>query len=118
MTAADYIKNKKQQNTTLCAAILYPDGDIEECITSHLKTVIDHLGNEIWDQIPKDESPLFWLTAYTGVVMLDYENQLYSEQLTKAQEDVLRQLYDAKVLMEHACVIHYGNRVLGIEKND
>lgn len=116
MKVSDYIKHKKQQNTTLCAAILYPEGEIEECVNSHLKTMITYLGDTIWEQIPKDESPLFWITAYTGVVMLDYENQLYSEQLTEVQRDVLRQLYDAGVLMEHPCVIHYGNRVLGIPK--
>ena len=37
MTIADYIAIKKEQNTTMCAAVLYPDGEIEECITSHIK---------------------------------------------------------------------------------
>lgn len=100
----------------MCAAILYPSGDIEECINSHLKTLIDHLGNDIWDQIPKDGSPLFWLTAYTGVVLIDYENQIYSERLTNEQEIALNQMYQEEILTEHLCNIHSGNRVFGIEK--
>ena len=117
MTVSDYIAIKKQQHTTMCAAILYPDGEIEECASSHLKTMIDHLGNEIWDQIPKDESPLFWLTGYTGVVLIDYENQVYSEALSEEQRDALQKMYFSEVLIKHPCVIHFGNRALGIPKS-
>lgn len=116
MTAADYIKMKQQKKTTMCAAILYPDGDIKECIKSHLKTIIVSLGNDIWEQIPEGEAPLFWLTAYTGVVLIDYENQLYSEKLTGQQEEALKQMYQSGIILEHLKDIHNGNRYLGIEK--
>lgn len=107
---------KREQKTTMCAALLYPDGDVKECVKSHLKTMIASLGNEIWEQIPENESPLFWLTAYTGVVLIDYENQLYSERLTKEQELALQEMYRAGVLLEHLKNIHNGNRYLGIPK--
>lgn len=116
MTISDYIAIKKQQNTTMCAAVLYPDGDIEECTISHLKTLIDRLGNDIWDQIPKDESPLFWLTGLTGAVLVDYENQVYSETLSAKQEAGLKSMYASGILTEHPCVIHFGNQPLGIMK--
>ena len=90
MTIADYIAIKKEQNTTMCAAVLYPDGEVEECVTSHLKTLMDRLGEDAWDQIPKDESPLFWLTGLTGAVLIDYENQVYSEALSDEQENGLK----------------------------
>ncbi len=116
MTASEYISMKQEQKTTMCAALLYPDGDVKECVKSHLKTMIVSLGNEIWDRIPENESPLFWLTAYTGVVLIDYENQLYSEQLTKEQETALQEMYRAGILLENLKNIHNGNRYLGIPK--
>lgn len=116
MTAAEYISMKIEQKTTMCAAILYPDGDVKECVKSHLKTIIAALGNDIWDQIPQEESPLFWLTAYTGVVLIDYENQLYSEQLTAEQEKALKEMYQSGILLDNLKNIRYGNRYLGIEK--
>ncbi|MCR5654307.1 MAG: hypothetical protein K6G07_01525 [Lachnospiraceae bacterium] len=116
MTAQEYKELKLNEKTTVCSAVLYPDGDIKECVKSHLKTMIHTLGNDIWDEIPKDEAPLFWLTAYMGVVLIDYENQLYSEELTPEQERALRILYDADVIMEKPANIHYGNRYLGIAR--
>lgn len=116
MTAQEYKELKLAEPTTVCAAVLYPDGDIRECVESHLKTMIHTLGNEIWEKIPKDEAPLFWLTAYMGVVLIDYENQIYSEKLTVPQEAALRTLYDAGVILEKPANIHYGNHYLGIER--
>lgn len=117
MTADEYIELKSARKTTMCAAILYPDGDIRECVKSHLKTILLSLGNDIWEQIPDEESPLFWLTAYTGVVLIDYENQLYSERLTKNQDEALAKLYDSEILLHNLKNIHCGNRYLGITKN-
>lgn len=116
MTASEYIAMKREQKTTMCAALLYPDGDVRECVKSHLKTMIASLGNEIWDRIPENESPLFWLTAYTGVVLIDYENQLYSEKLTKEQETALQAMYGAGILLQNLKNIHNGNRYLSIPK--
>jgi len=118
MTVKEYIAKKQEQQTTLCAAILYPNGEIKECITSHLTTIIEELGADIWNEIPKDESPLFWLIAYTGVVLVDYENQIFSEKLSKEQEDALNEMYEAEILSNNAKMIHWGNRVLGIEKEE
>ncbi len=115
MTAREYIDVKKAQGTTMCSAILYPDGRIEECVKSHLKTLMLPFGNDIWDKIPKDMSPLFFMTAYTGAVLIDYENQIYSEELTDEQYKALNELYDSKVLLNAPKVIHCGNRYLGIE---
>lgn len=116
MTAPEYVKLKREQNTTMCAAILYPDGDVRECVKSHLKMLIASLGNHIWEQIPGEESPLFWLTAYTGVVLIDYENQLYSEELTEEQEKALQEMYRGGVILNNLKNIHSGNRYLGIDK--
>ena len=109
MTIADYIAIKKEQNTTMCAAVLYPDGEVEECVTSHLKTLMDRLGEDAWDQIPKDESPQFWLTGLKGAVLIDNENQVYSEALSDEQEIGLKEMYACGILTEHSCVIHFGN---------
>lgn len=118
MTASEYVALKKEQKTTMCAALLYPDGDVKECVKSHLKTMIVSLGSDIWEQIPENESPLFWLTAYTGVVLIDYENQLYSEQLTDEQERALQEMYQNGILLENLKNIHNGNRYLGIPKTE
>lgn len=114
MTVLEFIAEKKQHETTMCAAIIYPDGTIAECINSHLKTMIADLGDDIWDCIPKDASPLFYLTGYMGVVLVDYENQLYSERLTDEQQSSLQQMYDEHVIMNHLCNVHSGNKVMGI----
>ena len=118
MTVQDYIAKKIEQKTTLCAAILYPDGEIKECIKGHLTTIIDELGTDIWNEIPKDESPLFWLIAYTGVVLIDYENQIFSEKLTVKQEEALKEMYDAGIIINNGKMIHWGNRIFDIAKDD
>lgn len=116
MTVETYIKWKKPLHTTMCAALLYPNGDIEECKFGHLKAMIADVGEYAWDLIPQEESPLFFMTAYTGVVLIDYENQIYSEQLTKEQEAALDAMYAEGVLVRHLCDIKNGNRFLGIKK--
>lgn len=115
MKASQYVALKKPQNTTMCSAVLYPDGNIEECLKSHLKTLMLPFGNDIWDEIPDDISPLFYMTAYTGAVLIDYENQIYSEDLTKEQSDALEELYSENVILKSPKVIHCGNKALGID---
>ena len=86
----------------MCAAVLYPDGEVEECVTSHLKTLMDRLGEGAWDQIPKDESPLFWLTGLTGAVLIDYENQMNLKS----------------VMLPISCFFKIICRVLGLSKQN
>ena len=97
MRVSEYVALKKGAETTMCSAILYPDGDIKECVKSHLKTLMLPFGSKMWEMIPEDISPLFFMTAYTGTVLIDYENQIYSEALTEKQEEALDKLYESGV---------------------
>ena len=114
MNASEYVAIKKPQATTMCSAILYPDGEIKECTGSHLETLMLPYGKKIWEEIPEDISPLFFMTAYTGAVLIDYENQIYSEGLTDKQEEALKLLYDENVLIKSPKELHVGNNALGL----
>lgn len=72
-----------------------PDGRYVLTKGSHLRTLIEVCGipeNEVWDRIPKDDSALFWLIAYTGCVITDF-NSSVGLSMTTAQQAV----YDALV---------------------
>ncbi len=69
------ILTEKKDLGEYAAGIILPDG--EYILTeNHLQSLIelaDKSKDEIWDMIPKEDSPLFWMIAYTGCVITDRE---------------------------------------------
>lgn len=72
-----------------CPGILDKEGRMYECPNGHLEKLKELAGDSVPD-IPKDVSPLFFYTVRLGCVIVDYDNQLRSGELTEAQ---IRSLY-------------------------
>lgn len=93
-----------------CTAVIDRDGDIEACQVSHLKTMIEMYGDpDILSKIPEGNSPLFWLVNHLHCVLVDYENQLYSGELTGAQQQALEALAMHGLICENRKNIHGHN---------
>lgn len=70
------------------AGVILPDGTYILAAESHLQTLIslvDIPESNVWDMIPKEDSALFWLIAYTNCVITDY-NSSVGMVMTPAQE--------------------------------
>ena len=89
-----------QAGAEYCDGVIMPDG--EYLLTdNHLNTLVSLTGKTketVWNMIPSEDSALFWLIAYTGCVVTDY-NASVGIQMTKEQ----KQVYDA--LVEHGVIL-------------
>ena len=75
--------------------VILPDGGYLPMKEGHLHTLMNVTGipeAKLWEMIPKDDSPLFWLIAYTGCVITDL-NSSVGMKMTEAQ----RATYDSLV---------------------
>jgi len=82
--------------------IILPDGNVFESSAGHLQALISLSGNpDILSTVPKDVSPLMYLAGEMRCVVVDYENQIYMEELTSEQEAALQTLVDVKLITDH-----------------
>lgn len=95
----NFFEKIEQEGGDYSAGIILPDG--EYILTdSHLRTLIglvDMPEEQVWDMIPKDDSALFWLIAYTGCVITDYHSSV-GTTMTKAQARTYQALVDHGIL--------------------
>ena len=76
------------------SGVILPDGSYRLTQAGHLHTLMDIMAmsaNEIWEKIPKNDSPLFWLIEHTGCVITD-ENSTVGLAMTPEQEATYRRL--------------------------
>ena len=66
-----------------CPGIIDREGRFYECPEGHLEKLKELAGDMVSD-IPKDVSPLFYLTDKLGCVIVDYDDQVRSGVLTAA----------------------------------
>ncbi len=84
----EHLKNLGEKCAGYGAGVILPDGSYILAAESHLRTLIslvDMPESSLWDMIPKEDSALFWLIAYTGCVITDY-NSSVGMVMTPAQE--------------------------------
>lgn len=99
MNADEFIKNFHPGMSEYCPVIITPDGSIYECSGGHLQTLKAISGDaDVMSKIPKDESPLLYLTGALGCVCVDYENQIYLDELTEKQSEALKLLEEAGLI--------------------
>ena len=58
------------------------------------------------EEIPDNISPLFYMIFQTGAVVVDYENQVYSDDLTQEQRYTLIELSEAGLIRINLKNIH------------
>lgn len=85
-----------------CPLIIWPDGNVFESSAGHLQMLVALSGDdEILKSIPKNVSPLLYLTAKFKCVVVDYENQIYVGELTDRQQNALDRLSEVGLIMPH-----------------
>lgn len=75
--------------TDYASGVILPDGRYVLTKEGHLNTlfaIADIPKGKIWEMIPKDDSPLFFMIAYTHCVITD-NNSTVGMKMTKEQEE-------------------------------
>ena len=88
-------KRGRMESADFKEGVILPDGGYLPMKEGHLHTLMNVTGipeAKLWEMIPKDDSPLFWLIAYTGCVITDL-NSSVGMKMTEAQ----RATYDSLV---------------------
>lgn len=107
MKSKEFVKNYKQTFSEYCPCIIDWNGEVYECKDSHLEEMIRLSGDkDILSEIPKDVSPLFYLTDKLRCIVVDYENQLYSREFSQEQRYALLDLAEAKLILVNPVDIH------------
>lgn len=84
------------------AGVILPDGSYELTKTGHLHMLLDLMPmpkEQVWELIPREDSPLFWLIEHTGCVITD-ENSTVGLVMTPAQERTYKELVNHGVIAD------------------
>ncbi len=97
-----FLSGLGEERTKYASGVILPDGSYRLTETGHLHALMELLPltvNEIWEKIPKDDSPLFWLIEHTGCVITD-ENSTVGMKMTPEQEVTYRRLVAYNVIAD------------------
>lgn len=99
MTLQEFIKKYKAKPQGFCPCVIDAGGEVFECPNGHLNALLE-LQEEIKTlaDIPKDAAPLFYMIVKTNAVVVDYETQVYSWNLTSEQEETLQKLEQQELI--------------------
>ncbi len=107
MNVTEFVQDYQRKFQDFCACILEEDGNLIPCEKGHLQTMQElYLKRHPKEELPAEATALFWLTVQMKVVVVDYENQVYSNELTKEQKQVLKTLKQEKLIEIHLANIH------------
>ena len=107
MKAQEFIETYRTQFTQYCPCIITAEGEVLECASGHTEALQELFGKLYpGEMIPKEAMPMQYLIVRTGTVVVDYENQVYSEKLTGEQKEALSVLADAGMIEIHLGDIH------------
>jgi hypothetical protein len=103
MTLDENFFNQMEENPgNYAAGVILPNGQYILTKDGHLHTLL-HLTkmpeSEVWEMIPKTDSPLFWLIDYTGCVITDDYSSV-GEEMTEPQEETYRALVEHGVIQD------------------
>ena len=107
MKAEEFVKLHADDTKGYCVCIIDKKGNIFECPKGHLEALFDLDGvHDTLSSIPDNVSPLFYMIEKTGVVVVDYENQVYDHDLTQEQRYALITLGDHHMILTNPKNIH------------
>ncbi|HKM33966.1 MAG TPA: hypothetical protein VJY54_04390 [Lachnospiraceae bacterium] len=84
----DFFQNMDITKVDYASGVILPDGRYVLTKEGHLQTlfmIADMPKDKIWEMIPKDDSPLFFMIAYTHCIITD-NNSTVGMKMTKEQE--------------------------------
>lgn len=97
-----FIEQYKPEMSEYCPIVIDLDGAIHECPEGHLKTLKEMIGDEsILLNIPDNVSPLLFLVDKLKCIVVDYENQIYMDELTEQQDEALNKLVAVGLIKDH-----------------
>ena len=109
MKRKEFIEIHRKDPKGYCPCVVDVEGDVYECPQGHLDALLKLEGKqETLADIPKDMAPLFYMIAKTKAVAVDYENQVYSQELTQGQQNTLTALSEEGLISLDLKNIH-GN---------
>lgn len=110
----EFIENYHHIN--YCEVIIHPDGTIEEARPSHTESLMRYMAlprEVIYELMPISDSPISWLVRKTECVAVWYEHQLLPfEEITKAQQYVLKELASANKIKLNTSIVRIEEDVL------
>ena len=110
MKVKEFIAGYHPKLSEYCPCVIGWNGDVYECRMSHLDTLVTLSGDkDILSRIPENVSPLFYLTMQQKSVIVDYENQIYSQELSKEQSEALEALKEAGLITRN--ITNIGSKV-------
>lgn len=112
MTLKEFLEKHKEDPRGYCPCVVDVQGDVYECPRGHLDALLNLNGKNMGlEDIPRDVSPLFYMLAETGAVVVDFENQVYHGELTGEQLDTLEALGEAGMITPELKGIHGSIRL-------
>lgn len=85
-----------------CPVVIRPDGNIFDSTLGHIQTLVSLSPDpDVLNSVPKDVSPLLYLAQMQRCVIVDFENQIYIDELTPKQEEALDALLAAGLIKDH-----------------
>lgn len=97
-----FFENVGKDGQNYSAGVILPDGSYELLKEGHLHKLLELMPmpkEQVWELIPKGDSPLFWLIEHTGCVITD-ENSTLGLTMTPAQERTYRALAEHGVIAD------------------
>ncbi len=91
-----FFENAGKDGKNYAAGVILPDGTYQLTKAGHLHLLLELMGmpaEQVWERIPREDSPLFWLIEHTGCVITD-ENSTVGMAMTPEQERTYRALVD------------------------
>lgn len=103
----EFIAKYKAEPKGYCPCVIDAKGVIYECPKGHLEALLElKEAKSKLEEIPNNMSPLFYMTAQTKAVVVDYENQLYSGELATEQQNTLKELKENELIQMNLIDIH------------
>jgi hypothetical protein len=97
MTVDDaFFENIGKDGKNYAAGVILPDGSYQLTKVGHLHLLLELMqmpAQQVWEMIPREDSPLFWLIEHTGCVITD-ENSTVGMKMNPAQEKTYRALVE------------------------
>lgn len=107
MKIQEFIETFQTQFAQYCPCIITEEGDVIECHSGHTEALMElYQKKNPKKTIPGGVMPMHYLIVKLHAVVVDYENQVYSDRLNGMQKEALSRLADCGMIEMHLADIH------------